>query len=661
MRPHLQRITVIIFLLLGLVTPVFARDLEQQATFAAPILVVNTSFLNIRTGPGVEYPVLVTVVGGTELPVLSVANDKVWYQVNTDGGPGWVNVEFTLARGSFTNVPIFRADATNVAALGQGGGFVGTTTTTGANRRFTGINFNNAANLRAAPSFEALIVRSAYSEPNVVYPLLDQVRDTTTNTDWYLVNIPSVGTVWTDRVQFSILECGTDNVGTIQFETAIRFEGISTRQGFLLQPNTDLYMLDFEGTSTRAELLDGTIGLVDSAAVKRRTGVRSVCDAIPTAFATGSSGISALGQGGGGTESSTQPTGITGNRAVVNTGNLNIRSGPSAGYSVVATVRGGTELAVVGRTRDGVWFYVTGSFGDGWLNSQFVLFRGNYPSIPVISPDSLPAISTSSNASLGQGGGGGAGGTIVSGRQVTGIIFNEAANLRDAPSFDALILRSAYSNASSVFPLVNTLRDANNVTWYQVNVKDVGVIWTDRVRFALLACGTDNVGVTTGETFLRFDGLSNRDALPLVSNTEVYRQGFRDTFTIVELIDGTMGFVETNSLKAREGISSYCDGVVPSRVTSTSGTTTTTTSTTQTTAITGNRAVVNTGNLNIRSGPNAGFAPVATVAGGTELAVVGRTKDGVWLLVQADFGQGWVNSEFVLFRGNYASVPVVEF
>ena len=654
MKPQLQKIALIIFLLLGLMIPSLASDLEQQAAFAAPKLVVNTSFLNVRTGPGVEYPVLVTVVGGTELPVLAMYGDQVWYQVNTDGGPGWVNVEFTLARGSFTNVPVVRASDLP-ALLGQGGGG-GAAAAAGAGRaattrRFTGVNFNEAADLRTAPSFEALVVRSAYTEPGVIYPLLDRVEDEK-KTPWYLVNIPSIGTVWTDRVQFSLLECGNDNIGVIRYETPIRFEGIAARQNFLLNPGTELYQLGFEGPYMRVELADGTIGLVDSGAIERRTNVRSACETIPAAFAS-ASGVGALGQGGGGT-GGTPPSGITGNRAIVNTGNLNIRSGPSADFSIVTTVRGGTELAVAGRTRDGVWFYVTGSFGDGWLNSQFVLFRGNYASIPVIAPDSLPALGVGGAAGLGQGGGGG----IASGRQVTGVIFTEAADLRNAPSFNALVLRSAYTNETMVFPLVNTTRDANNVTWYQVNVKDVGMVWTDRaINFALLECGNDNVGVTIAPTFLRFDGISTRPAIPLSVGTEVYRQGFRDTFTIVELGDGTTGLIDTGALAARTNRQSFCEGVSLARAaTGTGGS-----GTAQAAAITGNRIIVNTSYLNVRSGPSARFMPVATVPGGTQLAVIGRAKDGVWLLVTGDFGEGWVNSEFVIFRGNYASVPVVEF
>ena len=36
------------------VGPALATGASQQAQFAVPILIANTSFLNIRTGPGAE-------------------------------------------------------------------------------------------------------------------------------------------------------------------------------------------------------------------------------------------------------------------------------------------------------------------------------------------------------------------------------------------------------------------------------------------------------------------------------------------------------------------------------------------------------------------------------------------------------------------------------
>src|SRR5215510_6868796 len=123
-------------------SPVTLADgLQQQSQFVAPRLVVNTSFLNVRSGPGIQYSVLITVVGGTELPVLGRASDNVWFQVSTVIGVGWVNVQFTVPRGSFDNVPVISlsdiastipltGNPATLGLLGQGGGGPAPTTST---------------------------------------------------------------------------------------------------------------------------------------------------------------------------------------------------------------------------------------------------------------------------------------------------------------------------------------------------------------------------------------------------------------------------------------------------------------------------------------------------------------------------------------------------
>lgn len=86
-----------------------AAPVQQQAQYATPVAVVNTSFLNVRTGPGAQYTILITVVGGTTLQVMGISADGSWLQVSTPAGLGWVNVQFTLPRGNFEFVPVVSA------------------------------------------------------------------------------------------------------------------------------------------------------------------------------------------------------------------------------------------------------------------------------------------------------------------------------------------------------------------------------------------------------------------------------------------------------------------------------------------------------------------------------------------------------------------------
>ncbi|GAB5491442.1 MAG: hypothetical protein Phog2KO_16570 [Phototrophicaceae bacterium] len=446
-----------------------ASDAEQS--FQQPMLVVNTSFLNVRTGPGVEYTVLVTVVGGTELPVLGLHSDGVWYQVNTDAGPGWVNIEFTLPRGDFTNLPLL--------AVGE----------TGA-------------------------------------------------------------------------------------------------------PNAN------------------------------------------------------LGQGGGGESSEVRTTTpvLGGNTVVINTSFLNLRSGPSASYSVIATVSGGTELVVLGRAEDNVWLLVEGDFGQAWLNSEFTLFRGNYATVSTVGSDGVVP-------NLGQGGG-----TVVTGRSVTGVSLT-GKDMHAAPSYEsAIINRNVPNDFDTVYPLLAAQVDAEGNTWYLVDLPGFGQGWMDHVLFRALQCGADSVGVINTEAPIVFDGISATDSYLLSVGTEFYILGYRNDLVLVELLDGTVGLIQDFVIFRREGVEFVCTGATSTVSAQTSGSTTTA----PVAQVSGNHIVVNTGNLNVRSGPNASFSVVATVPGATELAVVGRADDGVWYYVEGSFGRGWVNSEFVLFRGDYGSVPVVD-
>ena len=178
MKP-LTRISILFAMLIMLLSlaiggTVSASDAEQS--FQQPILVVNTSFLNVRTGPGVQYTVLVTVVGGTELPVLGIFGDGVWYQVATDGGPGWVNIEFTLPRGDLSNLPILEVGETGApnVDLGQGGGFVAPTS--GSVTSGSGIQGVSLVgkDLHVNPAYESLIIsRSVPNDPTTVYPLIN--------------------------------------------------------------------------------------------------------------------------------------------------------------------------------------------------------------------------------------------------------------------------------------------------------------------------------------------------------------------------------------------------------------------------------------------------------------------------------------------------------
>jgi uncharacterized protein YraI len=463
-----SRVSTLILVLLWLATMTIGIARAQQSNFVAPVLIVNTGNVNIRTGPSVSYPVLLVATGGTQFPVLGVARDLVWYQINTDAGVGWVNVEFTVARGDFTNVPFADAPA-----------LVNTTTTT------IGVN--------------------------------------------PVVNAPRLS--------------------------------------------------------------------------------------------------------------------IDTNRVIVNTGNLNVRSGPGAAYGIIAKVAGGVELAISGRAPDDVWFLVEGSFGLGWINSQYVIFRGDYRTVPIIE-----------DAYRG-------GGIIVTANLTPNVVAG--ATQVPVPTQVPTQIGNAIAVLATVPPVVVAQDLGNHVI---INTGNLNVRRGPGGSYEILA-------KVAGGTQLKIVGRAPDDVWFLIEG--YFGLGWVNSQYVIFRGDYASVPIIADAYKG--------GGIIVSLTGATTTTTTNTvviTTTPQTVVITttpqtvvvpaqpqtviqpaanqGNRVIINTGNLNVRSGPGAGFSVVAVVPGGTELPVVGRAADGVWYLVQGGFGQGWINIEFAIFRGDGASVPVLD-
>ncbi len=149
-------------------------------------------------------------------------------------------------------------------------------------------------------------------------------------------------------------------------------------EGFLVGVNR-------EGNFVQLELGGGLKGWLPIGAVTVRTDTPT--DRIDLSQVPGAPTVTVTTGTIPGTTTTTafpQSFGLNIPHVVVNTGNLNIRSGPGAQYSVIITVPGGTELPVIGMAEDRVWFLVQGAFGRGWVNQEFTLFRGSIDVVPIV-------------------------------------------------------------------------------------------------------------------------------------------------------------------------------------------------------------------------------------------------------------------------------------
>lgn len=381
-------LAVMLALILGIFGSgtVLANENEQRAQFAAPIMIVNTSFLNIRTGPGVEYSILGTFTGGSTFPVLGVASDRVWYQVSTTLGVGWLNSQYAIPRGDFSNVPFVEAPALLQASVpsmsfsGATNNMDDTAVDMGfSNQREWGISIIIDHPLRSGPSINTGEVQLLTADSTVIYSVVGAQFNEGVN--WLQISVDGVpGWVEETKVTFRPFACSLSAVRLTQ-DTELKVGPDGTGgEGVTVAGGQEAYLLDAVNDLYKIELISGAVGWVPTSqlVVRDRNNVNSDYCASGGASAT---------TGGTSTASGNQvpnvaPASVA--RVVVNTGFLNIRSGPGAQYTSIATVAGGTELPVLGFAPDGVWYLVSGSFGQGWLNSEFTLFRGNGSSLPII-------------------------------------------------------------------------------------------------------------------------------------------------------------------------------------------------------------------------------------------------------------------------------------
>jgi hypothetical protein len=98
-------------------------------------LVVNTAWLNIRSGDGPQYTLVGRLAGGTELEVLGVNPARTWWYIEAGDIKGWVINDYVVNRGDLSDTPVVVAqgelrpvrfflylDAPMWALPGRGGG-----------------------------------------------------------------------------------------------------------------------------------------------------------------------------------------------------------------------------------------------------------------------------------------------------------------------------------------------------------------------------------------------------------------------------------------------------------------------------------------------------------------------------------------------------------
>ncbi len=87
-------------------------DMSDTAITDRGYLLVNTSYLNVRSGDGLGYTILGVVSGGDMLPVVGRNEDRSWWFVDIGDVRGWVSGTMVFIRGDLTDVPVVESVGT---------------------------------------------------------------------------------------------------------------------------------------------------------------------------------------------------------------------------------------------------------------------------------------------------------------------------------------------------------------------------------------------------------------------------------------------------------------------------------------------------------------------------------------------------------------------
>lgn len=336
---------------------------------AEPHLVVNTYRLNLRSGPGVGHNIIATVAGGTALPVIKLQVGSDWIQVSSSAGLGWVNSSYAVARGDFSSVP----------------------------NQHTPANLGSGAPIPAGAPH--VVVNTAYlnvrTGPGVGHSILTTVKGGTAlavtaiqyGGVWYQVET-SAGAGWVNR-RYTVKR--GDFAGLTQTGEPADSgpqPGIPAGAAYLVVNTAYLNVRSGPGVGhgVLTTVPGGTqlqVTAIDGGGVWHQVVTSAGSGWVNSSYTVARGNYSSVARTGVSAREGAHLGGST-PRAVVNTAYLNIRSGPGAGHGIVATVPGGTTLKVLGLSGGRGWYLVEGSFGQGWLNNHYTVFRGDFSQVRVV-------------------------------------------------------------------------------------------------------------------------------------------------------------------------------------------------------------------------------------------------------------------------------------
>jgi len=346
--------------------------------------------------------------------------------------------------------------------------------------------------------------------------------------------------------------------------------------------------------------------------------------------------------------------------AVINTGALNVRSGPGTQFSVVDVVYQGQVVTMIARTTDNSWVFIrTPNVVDGWVNASYII-----PSVPINTLPIIGAITPTPTPPPTNTPVPGTTPTPVQPIYATAVVNTGALNVRSGPAPTYTILTAVYQgdilvmlgrNGDGSWIYIST--PSNVVGWVNAkyvipsipiaNLPIIGPVAPTPVpgtatpipptppptavpSSAVVTTGSLNVRSGPGLSYSRADGLDYGQYVTLMG------RNLDTTWIKVTTPNGKQGWVNGKYIATTLNMNTL-------PVLTQTGT-----------------GIVVTGVLNVRSGPGPGYSILTSAPYGANMTLLGRTSDNRWLRLRApDWTEGWANGAYIATSLDLNLLPVL--
>lgn len=306
--------------------------------------------MNVRAGPGTEYPIVGGATLGQEFDVTGKNADGSWWQIDLEGQPGWIFAPYVTAVDT-ENVPVVAAGEMEMMEK----------------RAF--VTVNGDMNVRNGPGTNyAVIGPATYGQE---YDITGQSED---GEWWRIEYIGQTGWIFAPFVEAA----GAENVATVG---SVEFPA---QGGAVVTVNGEMNVR--QGPGTTYEIVGAaTLGQEFPVTGKNADGDWWQIDFNGQAgwlfapFVTAANTENVPVAGGG------EMAAPEGAQATVDS-DLNVRAGPGTEYGRIGGANAGEQFQITGKDETGEWFRLDFDGQNGWVFALYVTAT-SAADVPVVAAE----------------------------------------------------------------------------------------------------------------------------------------------------------------------------------------------------------------------------------------------------------------------------------